>query len=251
MRAMKFSEETLMAYADGELDVATREAIEAQMRTDPKLAQQVARYQALRVKLQGAFASALAENVPDRLLAAAQTAPVGNGAGVVSLSAARDARSGVVTRPWATPHWLAIAASLVIGVVGTWSVLTRDSSPIVADNGRLIAGSALALVLDTQPGSGHDGASMRPGISFVAKSGDYCRTFSIDANDRLAGLACREGEQWRVKALAQGEKPGSGDFRMAASELPPAILRAVEDSIAGEALDSAGEAAARQRNWKK
>jgi hypothetical protein len=248
---MKFSEETLMAYADGELDAATREAIEAQMRTDPKLAQEVVRHQVLRAKLQAAFADALVESVPERLVAAAQTAPAGNAAEVVSLSAARDARSAVVTRRWATPQWLAIAASLVIGIVGTRLVLVNDSGPVVADGGRMIANGTLAAALNTQPGGGRDATSVKTGISFVAKSGDYCRTFNIDDKEQLAGLACREGEQWRVKALAQGSKPGGGDFRMAASTLPPAILRAVEDSIAGDALDSAGEAAARQRNWKR
>ena len=35
---MKFSDETLMAYADGELDAATRAAIEDEMAHDPQIA---------------------------------------------------------------------------------------------------------------------------------------------------------------------------------------------------------------------
>jgi hypothetical protein len=251
---MKFSEETLMAYADDELDDATRAAIEAQMRTDPQTAQEVARHQALRAKLRGAFGGVLVESVPERLIAAAHTAPAVNGATVVSLSAARDARSGVTSgatmRRWSAPHWFAIAATLVIGVIGTRLALMSDSGPIVADNGRMIASGALAAALSTQVGAGHDAAPLQIGISFLAKSGDYCRTFNVGDKERLAGLACREGDQWRVKALAQADRQGDG-FRMAASALPPAILRAVEDSISGEALDAAGEAMARQRDWKQ
>ena len=38
---MKFSQETLMAYADGELDEQTRREIEAEMAADPQVAREV------------------------------------------------------------------------------------------------------------------------------------------------------------------------------------------------------------------
>ena len=41
---MKFSEETLMAYADNELDAQTRTAVEEAMATDPEIARRVAKY---------------------------------------------------------------------------------------------------------------------------------------------------------------------------------------------------------------
>ena len=250
---MKFSDEILMAYADGELDAATRAAIDEQMRNDPQLAQQVARHRALRAKLGDAFGDVLAEGVPERLVATAQTAPAGNNK-IIDLAAARDARMGV-TRRWSASHWTAVAASLVIGIVGTLMALQREANPIVADNGRMTAAGVLALALDNQPGGVPGAGPAQIGISFVAKGGNYCRTFSVGGADpragQLAGMACREANAWRVKALAEGNTPAGGDYRMAASSLPPSVLRAVEDSMAGEALDAAGEAAARQRGWKK
>ena len=53
---MKFSDETLMAYADGELDDDQRAAIERAVGADPALAERVAQHQALRSDVFAAFA---------------------------------------------------------------------------------------------------------------------------------------------------------------------------------------------------
>jgi transposase len=53
--AMTFSEETLMAYADNELDAQTRTAVEEAMASDPEIARRVAQHKALRGKLRVAF----------------------------------------------------------------------------------------------------------------------------------------------------------------------------------------------------
>ncbi|MTW05150.1 anti-sigma factor family protein, partial [Pseudoduganella ginsengisoli] len=68
---MSFSEETLMAYADGELAPPEREQVERAMQGDPELAARVARHQALRSDVFAAFAPVLDEPVPARLAAAA------------------------------------------------------------------------------------------------------------------------------------------------------------------------------------
>jgi hypothetical protein len=89
------------------------------------------------------------------------------------------------------------------------------------------------------------------GLSFRNKSGAYCRTFSLPGTDPSSGLACREGTDWRIKALAQSPRAAadSGNYRTAASDESPAIRAAVESSIEGEPLDHAGEIAARQAGW--
>jgi hypothetical protein len=89
------------------------------------------------------------------------------------------------------------------------------------------------------------------GLSFRDKAGDYCRTFSLAGPAASSGLACHEGADWRIKALAQSAQvaANSGNFRTAASEDSPAIRAAVEGSIDGEALDHAGEISAREAGW--
>jgi len=64
---MKFSEETLMAYADNELDSQTRSAVEAAMATDPEIARRIAQHKALRGRLKATFDEVLDEPPPQRV----------------------------------------------------------------------------------------------------------------------------------------------------------------------------------------
>src|SRR5258708_35320297 len=69
---MTISDETLMAYADGELDAAARAAVESAMREDPQIEARVAAHRTLRRKVLEAYSAELSEDVPERLLAAAR-----------------------------------------------------------------------------------------------------------------------------------------------------------------------------------
>lgn len=244
---MKFSPGILMAYADGELDAQTRLAVEAEMAADPQIGQEIARHRELQANLRSAFEGVLAEAVPERLLTTARTAPAGD----TEIARARAARQEAAKRRWSWPEWSAIAASLLIGVIvarAPWG--TGSESSIVAGNGRMIASGALASALTLQPGGVQD-SPVQIGVSFRAKSGEYCRTFTVREADALAGFACREAETWRVRALAQSEPGDPGaEYRMAGTPVPPLIVQAVEDVMEGDALDVAGEAAAIQRGWK-
>lgn len=267
---MKFSDETLMAYADGELDAETRRAVEQAMATDPRIAQQIARHRGLQASLRNAFGGVLTEAVPDRLLVTARTAPAGDESSPVSsgtidptstadeskvssIDAARAARADKPKRHWSWPEWGAMAASLLLGLLIARSpLLDGPGDSIVAQNGRILASGALAAALTEQPGGARlEGSPIRIGLSFRAKSGSYCRTFTVDDQAALAGLACRESNAWRLQALARNEPNGTTtEYRMAGTAVPPIILQAVQDTIEGDALDAAGEAAARKQGWK-
>jgi hypothetical protein len=94
---------------------------------------------------------------------------------------------------------------------------------------------------------------VRVGLTFRSRSGNYCRTFALSGSRSLAGLACREQEQWQLMNLVGTEAPGTAangqNLRMAASNLPPALLQAVNDHISGEPLNAAAEAKARNSGW--
>ena len=103
---MRFYDETLMAYADGELDADTRAAVDAAMANDPDLADaialQIENRQALQAKLHSAFDGALGEEVPLRLLEAARSAPAAQKATTVSdLATVREAKQ---TQTSVKPH---------------------------------------------------------------------------------------------------------------------------------------------------
>ncbi|HYL72262.1 MAG TPA: anti-sigma factor [Candidatus Dormibacteraeota bacterium] len=242
---MTFSDETLMAYADGELDAATRAAVESAAAADPQLAQRIARHRALRARLQGAFEPLLAQPVPERLLAVARgTGGERRGDNVIAFGARRPPR-------WSWPQWGAMAASLIVGVL-LGPLLLRSGAPrapLDVSGGRVLASGALAHALSQQLASGQPAAApVSIGISFRARRGGYCRTFVLHQEQSLAGLACREGSSWQVMALAQSAA-SPGGYRQAASALPPAVAGTLDELMEGDPLDAASEAAARAHGW--
>jgi hypothetical protein len=250
------TDETLMAFADGELDDAARAAVELALRTDPQLEKRVAEHRALRQRIQAAYSAELSEPVPERLLAAAKRRVDMPGPNVVNLQDARDAMTRDAARARPLKTWWrpvgSIAASLVIGFglgYGRW----KQSSPLTRSaGGALVASGQLAEALSQQLSADRSPASaVQIGISFLARSGDYCRTFALSGAVSPAGLACHHGQEWQIHTLTQSVGTGnaSAAYRTAASEMPAAILKAVEEQISGEPLDQNAESAARSKDW--
>ena len=229
---MKFSDEMLMAYADGELDLVARAEIEAAMARDPKVAEAVERHRALAAKLRPAYDAVLKEPVPDRLaeLVAAPGGP--------AMSVGR----------WRLPQWAALAASVVVGLfVGM--LLTRGAdTPYEETATGLVARGELDEALTSQLASADDDAGVRIGISFRDREGDYCRTFHMHREAPVAGLACRSGDEWRLQVLATAPAH-EGELRPAAA-MPMAVLHAVDAAIDGNPLNAASERAARDKGWR-
>jgi hypothetical protein len=243
---MKFSDETLMAYADGELDDAERAEIERAVDADPALAERVAAHQALRSDVFAAFAPILDEPVPPALTAAALPGKVAD------LNAARAARVERVAAPprrWSWPEWGAIAATLAVGVLvgSVTGGAGGDAALAVAQgaHGKLVAQGALATALSQQPAA--SAGAVRIGVSFAAKDGSLCRSFIM--ND-TAGLACRNGNAWQVPVIAEAAGATAGEYRQAGNAMPPAVLDAIDARIAGQALDAQGEQDAVRRGWQ-
>jgi hypothetical protein len=223
------ADERLIAYLDGELTEAERAAFEADLAADPALAAEVRRHKGLAARVVATYAPVLREPIPPRL--------------TVLASAANDrgpARFGL-------PQWAAMAACLVVGVLGS-RVLWPDSGPLAMRGGALVARGDLANALTTRLAS--DPGPVRIGLSFRGPDGRYCRTFQ-SAADRLAGLACRDGDRWVAQATTawspQAQQP---EYRAAASPMPSSVLAAVDAMAAGGTLDAAQERAARDRGWK-
>ena len=245
---MRFTDETLMAFADGELDEPTRRAVELAIRNDPALAAKVAQHRALRADVFGAFAPTLDEPVPPRLKDAVTQGKV------VQLDAVRAARrEAVAKRHWSWPEWGAIAATLVVGVLAGSLGLKgvqgdAQLATVVGADGTLVAQGVLATALNQQLASAPPAdPHIKLGVSFVAKDGGYCRSFMLGA---AAGLACRNGSEWKIPVIAEGAPGAAGAYRQAGSAMPPAVLDAIDQRIAGQALDAKAEQAAAQQGWK-
>jgi anti-sigma-K factor RskA len=245
---MTFSDEVLMAYADGELDIETREQVEDAITKDPEIARRVASHKALRDTLRSNFDPVLDEPVPDRLITAARTSSRGTSyPRVVPLR-----RNSGPAHSW--PKWAAIAASFVLGaLVLQFSSNLHTSGSITERDGQLLAAGALEQALSNQLTKNQAPvAPVHIGVSFRSKSGNYCRTFQLREATALAGLACREENKWRVEILARADASlaGNPEYRPAGSALPSSVILAVNETIAGDPLDANAEADARKRQWR-
>ena len=219
--------EMLIAYVDGELSEADRTLVDSAVAADPALFETLEKHRRLRARVFGAFASVLDEPVPERLAAAAKPS------NVVSLAERR--------RP-ALPTWAAIAATLVVGVTAGL-VVPRGPQPTIAQD--MTAKGGLATALDKQLASSQGDGAVRVGLTF--RSADsYCRTFNAA---EVAGLACRDDGAWKVRMAVARDAGPSGDYRMAASETPAAVMDAAQALMVGEPLDAEAEAAARKAGW--
>ena len=243
---MNITDELLMAYADNEVDDATREQIERAIDGNPALQAKVAQHRALRAQLSAALDPVLAEPVPERLKnLAANQAP----GGAIDLAQARVARQARKSAFFQQSTWISLAASMVLGVaIGFFAFSDRDAM-IVAHASGLVAGGELEQALAKNLASDSAAAAdVHIGISYVAKSGEYCRSFAV-RDGGFAGFACRDATAWRIRMLAPALLQ-AGEFRTAASAIPESVLAAITQDIQGEALDAEDEARAAASGWK-
>jgi hypothetical protein len=250
-----FSDELIAAYVDGELAQAECAPLEQALATDTALAARVAAQRALRRRLGEAYEGVLHEPAPQRLLQILESGVVREPdievrAAVIELDRERALRQARQRARAISSRWLAIAAAVVVGVaVGVlWQYLPAGALTETR-NGALLARGALARALNEQLASAPSGP-VRVGLSFHARDGGYCRTFVLNDAPARAGLACHRQDDWLVQTLVNIDAGDAQRYRMASSNLPPALLQAVSERIVGDSLDADGERAARARGWR-
>ncbi|MEH3105106.1 MAG: anti-sigma factor [Sphingomonas phyllosphaerae] len=221
---MTIDDALLIAYADGELDPLAARRVERAMAGDPVLAGRVAEHRALRERISRAFAPVGEEAAPDRL----STLLTDN---VVALSPRRPP----VTRWWPAGA-VAAGLALAIGLATPW-----HQTPGTGDH----ASGMLETALDQRLASS-DG-DPRLLVSFLDRQGSYCRVF---AGRALDGIACRDGSRWRLVRTAPGSENATGAGYRQAGSGDATLLGEAQAMMAGDPLDAAAEASARQRGWR-
>lgn len=224
---MSFDDATLMAFADGELPEARATEVATAVARDPALAARVARFRAMRAKLAGSLDTL--SPAPDLLARARE---------------AEAARAAARPRMWGA----AIAASvagLVIGVAAVTALRPAgDLGPGLGAQGELLA------ALERRP-SGEAAGAVRPLYTVVAADGRACRAFRRrDGARAYEGVACREGDGWRVLALAEAS-PRPGGFGQASGDEPAAVTSVLDALRAGEPLSAAAERKRIAARWRE
>ncbi|QIG49305.1 hypothetical protein G5V57_17205 [Nordella sp. HKS 07] len=243
-----FTDEELMAYADGELAPDRASSLAAALPARPDLAERVALFAGTRSVAAESVRSRLSEPVPAQLKASVEemirrASEKPASATVTSLRPRQAAPRSSPFANWAMP----IAASflaLATGVLGYWLASGGAPSPAYYQ----IAGSAdpeLSRILSKLP-SGEtakleaSGAEVAMVASFHRGDQALCREFTIahaEIGDQLS-VACRSAGQWTID-LALRTGGGSTDAYKPASsaETVDAFLNALGagPAIVGEA----------------
>jgi hypothetical protein len=235
------NDETFFAWLDGELDPTEASHVAAQVAADPRLSAMAADHRSMQARLKAAFDPLLDAPAPGQLLDAVRTPPP---ADVIDLAQARKRRK---PRSWPmTAQWGAMAATLAVGVlIGTLAPRAHDAAPVELQGGKMYAASALDGALNSQLASA-PGGDVRIGMTFRDAAGAVCRSFVASAS---SGLACRDGQRWRVRGLFAAPQGQASDYRMAAG-LDPNLAGLIDSTMSGEPFDAAQEKAARDKGWR-
>lgn len=238
----RYDNETLMRRIDGEMPVAERDRIDAAAASNADLAARLAALRTTGAAARAAFPIQSDARDADlaRLIMASGATPTKSGGWKLWLHQAFAPRSAVVWGGLATAAF--VAGLLIAPSMNGSTGFALRSDGAVADAG-------LVRVLDTSlAADGTDAQGRAVGLTFRNAEGRWCRTFTA-TQDGVAGLVCRQGEDWRLQALAPAG-PSDGEIRTASSDTPAVVLAAVDATIAGDAADTAAERRARDDGWR-
>jgi anti-sigma factor RsiW len=242
---MPVDEERMIAWLDGELTGEEAAAVAAAVAADPELSALADAHRAVSARLRAGFAPLLAAPIPPKIVEALTSAATEAPANVTDLVAARAARTSRA-RPKLLPQWAAIAATLIIGLVaGRTSTGFGPEPMLVQGEAGLLASGQLVRALDAQLASAPPSGGVRVMVTFRALDGTICRSWATAGQE---GIACRDGEGWRVAAVFSAPTEGQGDYRMAGGNNPQ-LLATLETMMDGDPFDRAQEQAARSRGW--
>jgi len=252
------SDEILMAYADGALPPAEREAVSKALAQSPELMQRLESFLFTRGPMPRVFDAALAAPIPEKLLAilrapsppaSARPAPA-RGSSILAQLAATF-RMAVFSPAGAM-------ATLVVGVAAGWLLQSGTRSDLVRlDIHGLTATASLQRALETAPPGGSvavaGGLSLKPTLTFRSTAKSWCRQFDLvdPQGAQATGIACREGGVWHVIAQTGAAPAASSDGKIVPADRPESILDSLRAELKeGDALGRADEDALVRRHWR-
>jgi hypothetical protein len=250
---MTVPHETLMAFVDGELADDDMRRVGDQIARDPELLRYVEQQKALKTALAAAFAPVLVEPIPPVLERAVRETPVSgrmtpSGFGLLKrLRELWEVQSPATRLSWVPAGTMAAGVALGVLLAGSFG-----NTGMQELSGGLLAQGDLARVLSARLAGDQTGDEIsRVGVSFFSKDGFFCRSFITGSGrNRLSGIACREGNDWRIAAVASAPVGPTGAFSTAGADMPASIRSTLNEMIASGPLDAAAELAAKNQGWQ-
>jgi|GEM_PF-1001351 len=273
------SDETLMAYADGELTGDERERIAQAIAKDATIRSRLNVFTQTREQLARAYDEPMQQPIPSHLmdLVVGKT----GSAGLQSIPEVQPRRGRKVSIADFLQRWLpsggsgfataaALGLALMTGGVLGWQF--RPPEPPAASHalqfvslldGRLVARGQFSNAL-TQLASGQQRSwsiasgkiALKPIFTFRTNSNRICRQYelSIPAGGRFSGVACRSSDgDWQIPvhvALSSEQQQPGNKAVPAAGAGGSLVDKLVDQLIDGDVLGAADETALMKHGWK-
>lgn len=247
------SNETLMAYCDGELDTSTAESVRAELERSIDLQERLRRMQAVDELLRSSVRTDLGGTSRfTRLLEeGAHEASAADAPNVVPL------RKPVTAWKQWVPTGVGVAAAMLIVAGSSLMAPARMSWLEQVDDGIALAGPVLSMIT-TAPSGTHvqsDGLNMKPVVSFVSSDGRLCREAQLDDDEMAARiLVCRDvsEDEWCIGAFARMPAlPNKTGYYAAGVPNDPVIDAAYARLGRKAVLDEQDEREAIKSGWAK
>lgn len=245
MTRTDFDDETLMAFADGELDEATSIELETALAADDALAARLAVFLDTRRTVADALKPLINDEVPPHLLesvgrmverAEAEAGPADRTGAPDNVVALHPQRKRPEPQRW----FMRVAAGLVAVIAGVAGFAIGRSTENAASN------QNLAAALDSQA-SGRDvplgtGTVLHVVSTFRDDHGELCREYQLnDRENSTLTIACRRGGEWLPRLALTSLQPADGYVPASSQETIDAYLASIH---AGAPLSADEERAA-------
>lgn len=243
-----FTDEELMAYADGELEPVRAEAVRAAVAASPDLAARVEVFARTRRLAKEAGLAALDTQVPPALMmnveqmiarASGPKPEAGATQNVVPFAGTQRAHGNDNRERWMATAIAAGMAAIVAGAAGYWGGLSRGGEA----TGVVMAGAVnapLAAVLSRLPSGGAetlgDGTRVAIVASFEDAGRTLCRDFEISApsSDRFHAVACWRNGGWSTELALRTADEAAQYVPASGAETIDAFLGAIGADVALE-----------------
>ncbi|MBW4709202.1 hypothetical protein KX928_15530 [Roseobacter sp. YSTF-M11] len=251
MQKPEFTDEELMAYADGELPEDRAAALDLALMNSTDLTDRLALFMDTKAAAKEAMEPLLRQPVPDHLVETVRALSAADQQARMSSDDTVVAFPQDTAAPAQSPVWkLPLAAGLALAVgLGAGLMLSPDSSTGLGSiEIAALADTRIIAALDTLP-SGEDvvlpdGARIAPIATFFDGARTLCREFEFDRADgtTVVSVACQRNGQWDVQmAIAAAAASDTGYAPASSLDTLDAYLSAND---AGPPLDPDAEAAA-------
>lgn len=227
----KFDDETLMSFADGQLDEPLFSAVAEALETDPALAERLEALVLGKDLVKAVYAPLADQAVPAHLTRAVKVAARSmDGAGKESFgNVVPFAPRSRMRQPF---FGFAVAACLGVLIAGPAGyLLSQSTSAVGVTVGAPLQAELVALVGSLPSGQESrlaDGSSLHPVATFEDGAGRVCREFELKGASNTVAVACRVDAQWRVAFALDMPVATEGYAPAGALESLDSYLNAIE-----------------------